>query len=257
MFGDEIRISQILINLLSNAIQYTEQGKISFLVEREADVKEQAAIKFTVKDTGIGIKQEDMGLLFEEYGRLDLQKNRNKEGTGLGISIVQGLLTQMKSRLMVESEYGKGSTFSFVLLQKVVSELPVGMTDARKETSESDTKAWDISDEKVLVIDDTEVNLRIFEALIAPYKVDVHCAASGKEALEMMKKDTYRIVFLDHMMPDMDGIETLKELRGVYCQERLGAICVEMDRRIGMSKGQYRKWISGSTVPGRKAVELI
>lgn len=215
LFGDEIRISQILINLLTNAIKYTEQGKISFLVEREADVKEQAAIKFTVKDTGIGIKQEDMDLLFEEYGRLDLQKNRNKEGTGLGISIVQGLLTQMKSRLMVESVYGKGSTFSFVLLQKVVSELPADMTDTRKDTSESDTKAWDISDEKVLVIDDTEVNLRIFEALIAPYKVDVQCAASGKEALEKMKKDTYRIVFLDHMMPEMDGIETLKELRKI------------------------------------------
>lgn len=215
LFGDEIRISQILINLLTNAIKYTEQGKISFLVEREADEKGQAAIKFTVKDTGIGIKQEDMDLLFEEFGRLDLQKNRNTEGTGLGISIVQGLLTQMKSRLTVESEYGKGSSFSFVLLQKVVSELPNDMTDVGKDTSASDTKLWDISGKKVLVIDDTEVNLRIFEALIAPYKVDIHCAASGKEALEKMKKDTYHIVFLDHMMPEMDGIETLKELRKI------------------------------------------
>ena len=215
LFGDEIRISQILINLLTNAIKYTEQGKISFFVEREADEKGQAAIKFTVKDTGIGIKQEDMDLLFEEFGRLDLQKNRNTEGTGLGISIVQGLLTQMKSRLTVESEYGKGSSFSFVLLQKVVSELPNDMTDVGKDTSASDTKLWDISGKKVLVIDDTEVNLRIFEALIAPYKVDIHCAASGKEALEKMKKDTYHIVFLDHMMPEMDGIETLKELRKI------------------------------------------
>lgn len=215
LFGDEIRISQILINLLTNAIKYTEQGKIFFLVEREADEKGQAAIKFTVKDTGIGIKQEDMDLLFEEFGRLDLQKNRNTEGTGLGISIVQGLLTQMKSRLMVESVYGKGSTFSFILLQKVVSELPNDMTDVGKDTSASDTKLWDISGKKVLVIDDTEVNLRIFEALIAPYKVDIHCAASGKEALEKMKKDTYHIVFLDHMMPEMDGIETLKELRKI------------------------------------------
>lgn len=215
LFGDEIRISQILINLLTNAIKYTEQGKISFLVEREADEKGQAAIKFTVKDTGIGIKQEDMDLLFEEFGRLDLQKNRNTEGTGLGISIVQGLLTQMKSRLTVESEYGKGSSFSFVLLQKVVSELPNDMTDVGKDTSASDAKDWDISDKKVLVIDDTEVNLHIFEALIAPYKIDVHCVASGKEALEKMKKDTYHIVFLDHMMPEMDGIETLKELRKI------------------------------------------
>lgn len=213
LFGDEIRIAQILINLLTNAIKYTEQGKVSFLVEREADMNGQAAIKFTVKDTGIGIKQEDMEVLFEEYGRLDLLKNRNKEGTGLGISIVQGLLSQMKSQLNVESVYGKGSSFSFVLLQKVVAEFPVRLSDSVKNISESNINECDISGKKVLVVDDTVVNLHIFEALIAPYEVEFHCSESGKEALDRMKNDTYSIIFMDHMMPDMDGVETLHELR--------------------------------------------
>lgn len=215
LFGDEIRISQILINLLSNASKYTDQGKVSFWVEREEDVNGQAAIKFTVKDTGIGIKQEDMAALFEEYGRLDLLKNRNKEGTGLGISIVQGLLSQMNSQLNVESVYGKGSTFSFVLLQKEVTEIPAVLPDSGKESLETKTDVWDIRDKKVLVVDDTVMNLHIFKALMAPYEAEVCCAKSGKEALDIMNSATYSIVFLDHMMPEMDGIETLNELRKI------------------------------------------
>ena len=215
LFGDEIRIAQILINLLTNAIKYTEQGKVSFYVERQADINGQAAIKFTVKDTGIGIKQEDMVVLFEEYGRLDLLKNRNKEGTGLGISIVQGLLSQMKSQLKVESVYGEGSSFSFVLLQKVVTEQPVQVPDAVKESAQPDEKEWNVKGKRVLVVDDTVVNLRILEALIAPYEVEVCCSQSGEEAIERMKQDTYSIIFLDHMMPEMDGVETLHELRKI------------------------------------------
>ena len=215
LFGDEIRISQILLNLLTNAIKYTEQGKVSFWVEREEDVNGQVAIKFTIKDTGIGIKPEDMKALFEEYGRLDLLKNRNKEGTGLGISIVQGLLSQMKSQLKVESVYGKGSTFSFVLLQKEVTERLVCLSDSTKESTESKTEELDIKDKKVLVVDDTAVNLHIFKALIAPYEIEVACSTSGKDALHMMKNDTYNIIFLDHLMPEMDGIETLNELRNI------------------------------------------
>lgn len=213
LFGDEIRISQILINLLTNAVKYTDKGKVSFLVEREAAENGQTAIRFTIKDTGIGIKQEDMETLFEEYGRLDLLKNRNMEGTGLGMSIVQGLLAQMNSQLNVESVYGQGSAFSFVLLQKAVEELPVDLSDSIKENTEAKINVSDIKDKKVLVVDDTVVNLHIFEALMAPYEVEVHCAKSGKKALNMMKSNTYNLIFLDHLMPEMDGIETLNELR--------------------------------------------
>ena len=213
LFGDEIRISQILINLLTNAIKYTEQGKVSLTVERDADVKGQTAIKFTVKDTGIGIKKEDMKVLFEEYGRLDLLKNRNKEGHGLGISIVQGLLSQMNSSLNVDSVYGQGSTFSFVLIQKEVSDTQRIAKDTKKEILESKTSITNIKGKKVLVVDDTELNLRIFEALMTPYEVGISCATSGEEAIDMMKNDTYSMIFLDHMMPGMNGIETLNELR--------------------------------------------
>ena len=215
LFGDEIRISQILINLLANAIKYTDEGIVSLFVERESDTNGQTALKFSVKDTGIGIKQEDMKVLFEEYGRLDLLKNRNKEGTGLGISIVQGLLTQMNSRLCVDSVYGEGSTFSFVLLQKEVTKLPEPMEALQNETSGPKADALDIKDKKVLVVDDTAVNLHIFQALMAPYGAEVVCANSGEKALDMIKKDTYNIIFLDHLMPGMDGIETLNELRKI------------------------------------------
>lgn len=210
LFGDEIRISQILINLLANAVKYTEEGKVSFMVEREPDVNGHAAIKFTVKDTGIGIKQEDMETLFEEFGRLDLLKNRNTEGTGLGISIVQGLLSQMNSQLKVESMYGKGSAFSFVLLQKEVTET----ADAENGT-EQKAEVRDVKGKKVLVADDTIVNLHIFEALIAPYEVKLYCAKNGEKALDRMKKETYDLIFLDHMMPGMDGVATLRELRKI------------------------------------------
>lgn len=215
LFGDEIRIAQILINLLTNAAKYTDQGKVSFLIERGEDTEGQAAIKFTVKDTGIGIKQEDMDTLFAEFGRLDLLRNRNMEGTGLGMSIVEGLLMEMNSRLEVESVYGKGSAFSFTLLQKVVDELPVKMSDANKETAILEMNIMNAQDKKVLVVDDTAVNLRLFKALMAPYKVEVHCAKGGKEALDMIKGNTYHVVFLDHMMPEMDGVETLAQLRQI------------------------------------------
>ena len=213
LFGDEIRISQILVNLLTNAIKYTDRGKISLLIERETDMNGQAAIKFTVKDTGIGIKQEDMEMLFEEYGRLDLLKNRNKEGTGLGISIVQGLLSQMNSKLMVESEYGKGSTFSFVLLQKEVSGDILPYAEDEEKDVQSTVRVSDVKGKKVLVVDDTAINLKIFKALVYPYELEVDCAGSGMNALDMMRKEKYSLIFMDHMMPEMDGVEVLHALR--------------------------------------------
>lgn len=215
LFGDEIRISQILVNLLTNGIKYTEQGTVSLLMEREADENGQVAIRFTVKDTGMGIRQEDMKELFAEYGRLDLLKNRNKEGTGLGISIVQGLLSQMNSQLVVESVYGKGSTFSFVLLQKEVADNPAYLSDSLKENIKSAITVPDMKNKKVLIVDDTYMNIKIFKALVAPYKLDVSCAQSGRQALDMIKKEKYNIVFLDYMMPGMDGVETFKEIRKI------------------------------------------
>lgn len=218
LFGDEIRISQILINLLVNSVKYTNEGKVSFYVEKVADLNGQVAIKFSVHDTGVGIKQEDMATFFEEYGRIDLIKNRNTEGTGLGMSIVQGLLAQMKSQLIVESVYGKGSTFSFVLLQKVVNEKEVQDADNEKEDEgkgNQENAIREIPDRNILVVDDSAINLHVVEALMAPYKANVECVNGGRKAIEMMKQKKYDIVFIDHMMPEMDGIETLNELRRI------------------------------------------
>lgn len=211
LFGDELRISQILINLLTNAVKYTRQGKVCLCVEREDDISGQVALRFSVKDTGIGIKQEDMHILFEEYGRLELLQNRENEGTGLGLSIVQGLLARMNSQLVVESEYGKGSEFSFVLLQKEVSEPSCdGELTDRAGFGEVTS---DLSNKKILVVDDTEMNIKIAEALIAPYKVQLDSAQGGREALKMMQTHKYDLVFMDHLMPEMDGVATLNELR--------------------------------------------
>lgn len=215
LFGDEIRISQILVNLLTNAMKYTEQGKVSLLVERQGECKGQVAIRFAITDTGMGIKQEDMESLFEEYGRLDLLKNRDKEGTGLGISIVQGLLAQMNSKLEVDSIYGEGSTFSFVLLQKEVTGYDPAAPDSGKETSDGIANVPDIKGKSVLVVDDVAINLNIFEAMIAPYELETDCAKSGKKALDMMERKSYDMIFLDHLMPEMNGIETLNELRKI------------------------------------------
>ncbi|MGN0438421.1 MAG: ATP-binding protein [Lachnospiraceae bacterium] len=218
LFGDEIRISQILVNLLSNAIKYTDQGTISLFVDRQDDMNGQAAIRFIVKDTGIGIKKEDMELLFEEYGRLELLKNRNQEGTGLGISIVQGLLTQMNSKLHVESTYGEGSEFSFVLPQKIVLEEAISPEEAAgvisdEENNDVSIDSLDMSDKKVLVVDDTPLNLKIFCALMAPFDIEVFLAESGKDALAIMKENRFDLIFMDHLMPEMDGVETLHALR--------------------------------------------
>lgn len=215
LFGDEIRISQILVNLLTNAMKYTEQGKVSLLVERQGECKGQVAIRFAITDTGMGIKQEDMESLFEEYGRLDLLKNRDKEGTGLGISIVQGLLAQMNSKLEVESIYGEGSTFSFVLLQKEVTGYDPAMPDSGKEMADGIATVPDVKGKNVLVVDDTAINLIVFEAMIAPYELETDCAKSGKKALAMMERKSYDMIFLDYLMPEMNGIETLNELRKI------------------------------------------
>lgn len=215
LFGDELRITQILVNLLSNAVKYTVAGKITLTVERKDSPEGCALLHFELRDTGIGIRKEDMEAMFSDYGRLDLVKNRNIEGTGLGIGIVQGLLTRMNSRLVVESEYGVGSVFSFDLLQKAVEAPFAGAARQTLDVCDSEEELPDISGRKLLVVDDTVVNLRVFEAMMAPYEADINCAKSGDKALEMMKNRRYDMVFLDHLMPGKDGVETLKELRAI------------------------------------------
>ena len=209
LFGDEIRIAQILTNLLTNAVKYTTKGSVTLSIQAVKDRQGMDAILYQVEDTGCGIRKEDMEKLFTAYGRLDLERNRRVEGTGLGIGIVTGLLEAMNSRLQVESEYEKGSRFWFVLTQNYVDVAPVEAPVDRKLSK----KKLDIGDKKILVVDDAPINLKVAKVLLQKYGVNPDLVDSGEKALEMMRKTDYDLVFLDHMMPGMNGVETLKQVR--------------------------------------------
>jgi signal transduction histidine kinase/CheY-like chemotaxis protein len=235
-FGDELRVKQILNNLLSNAIKYTNEGSVVLSVnwEKKDDV---AWITFVVKDTGRGIKPEDLTKLFSEYQQFDTKANRHIEGTGLGLSITKKLLVLMNGVISVESEYGKGSAFTVKIPQRIVDETPIGETIVR------DLEAFHYKDihnidglrlvrnnmpyGKVLVIDDVETNLDVAKGLLLPYGLSIDTASSGLEAIAKIKAiseggstSSYDLVLMDHMMPGMDGIEAVRiirnEIQGEY-----------------------------------------
>lgn len=214
LYGDDKRIKQVLVNLLSNAIKYTDGGEVALHVDCTIDGR-IAYLHFTVKDTGIGIKQEDIGKIYDAYQRFDMQRNRNVEGTGLGMNIVQELLRLMDSEIKIESEFNQGSEFSFLITQDIMEESPIGEFNNHFRTSADEVyeNNYTAPNASVLVVDDFEMNLKVFKGLLKPTKIRVSVAESGKECLELMRKNHYDIVFLDHMMPDMDGIETLKEIK--------------------------------------------
>ena len=220
LFGDEIRIKQCIINIITNAVKYTETGSVDLDVDYDEvepesldDVSsDHVLIRVAVTDTGIGIREEDMDKLTSAFERIDLQRNRTIEGTGLGISIVTSLLSLMDSKLEVSSEYGKGSKFSFAIKQRVVSWDPIG--DFARKVRESKTEAgnyhetFHAPDAKILVVDDTRTNLTVIEGLLKQTQIQIDTATSGMEAIEKVKHKKYHMIFLDHRMPEMDGIQT-------------------------------------------------
>lgn len=217
LYGDDVRIKQIVTNLLTNAVKYTPQGGIEMKVAYEKTGGEELMLKISVKDTGMGIRQEDMGKLFESFQRLDEEKNRNIEGTGLGMNITMSLLKLMDGEMKVESEYGKGSEFTVTIPQRIVCSEPAGDFEAikkRRERNVSKTSQSFIAPEaSVLVVDDNSMNLTVFKSLLKRTKMKITTADSGRRCLELVKKEKYHIIFMDHMMPEMDGIETLHEMR--------------------------------------------
>lgn len=212
-FGDDKRIRQILLNLLSNAVKYTEQGTVTLKMTGET-VGENYKLYVAVKDTGIGIKPEDIENVKQAYRRVDTERNRKVEGTGLGINIVQQFLALMGSELQVQSEYEKGSVFSFELMQQVISKEPLG--DFRSGFLQAEAvyrSVFEAPEAKILVVDDYRMNLKVFKQLMKQTKAQVYEAQSGEECLELLKKEAFHLVFLDHMMPGMDGIETLHVIK--------------------------------------------
>lgn len=217
LIGDEIRIKQCVTNLLSNAVKYTEKGKVTMDVSYEKIDEVSIELIISVKDTGMGIKQEDLDKLFSPFERIEEMRNRTIEGTGLGMSIVKKLLSLMDTSLQVKSIYGQGSEFSFRVKQDVVSWEPIGdFKEKYKEYIESIDQYYQrfqAPDARILVVDDTEMNLTVIKGLLKQNLIQIDTAISGLEALEKVKEVKYDIIFLDHRMPGMDGLETFDVMK--------------------------------------------
>ena len=218
LYGDELRIKQVLTNLLSNAVKYTKEGSVTLKVFFQWKDEETIELGFSVIDTGMGIKQEDLSKLFDSFKRLDISKNRNIEGTGLGLNIAKRLVELMQGSITVESEYGKGSTFTVLIPQKVMGPKLLGdmmkaLQECRMEKEALATEVFTAPNATILVVDDNAMNLSVIKELLKRTKINVDLAASGKECLELTKHKVYDMILLDHMMPELDGIETLNILR--------------------------------------------
>ncbi len=229
LYGDDVRIRQIITNILTNAVKYTHEGNVRFRMNAPEKNNGYVRLEVSVSDTGIGIKEEDLGKLFTSFQRLDQEKNRNIEGTGLGITIVQRLLNMMDSELQVSSVYGVGSTFSFAIMQKIVRDEPMGDFEKRFRIASEAVENAPVKTApkaKVLVVDDNETNLVVAKSLLKRTLVNIDTALCGKQCIELLKKNSYDIVFLDHMMPEMDGIETLDIIKNENLSGRAAFIAL-------------------------------
>lgn len=215
--GDAIRLTQILNNLISNAVKYTREGYVEFSVRWE-NVRggEEAAgiLSVSVKDSGIGMKEEDIQRISDSFLRFEDRKNANIQGLGLGLSIVARLLALMGGRLDIDSEYEKGSTFSFRISQKIANESPIGRLEDGLEIHQAGPYELFVAPEaSILVVDDNVMNLDLFKGFLRDTQMQIDTAFNGEEALKLLERKTYQLVFLDHMMPVMDGMEALKAIR--------------------------------------------
>ena len=243
LYGDDIRIRQILINFLSNAVKYTSTGHIKFTVDYK---KSDSGIVLivAVEDTGKGIKEEDIDNLFKNFSRVDLNSNRNVQGTGLGLAISARLIELMEGEYDVESTYGKGSCFKCSIPQEIDKDIPIGEGEAEdiyvkkmvpfeiktynpvqadssiepvkeeKKTKE-EAVAQKCEGKKFLVVDDNPINIKVLQALLKLFKIESDSAYSGPEAIEKVMSENYDLIMMDHMMPDMDGIETTQKIREI------------------------------------------
>ena len=217
LYGDDMRVSQVAVNLLTNAVKYTPEGKVDLYVEKESSDDKTISLRVRVRDTGIGIKEEDIGKLFESFTRLEETRNRNIEGTGLGMAIVNRLLSMMGSNLEVESVYGEGSEFAFTVKQEIIDQTPIGDFEqrAKKALDENgdDTYVY-APGAKILIVDDNELNLKVISNLLKLNGIKPELLLSGQEMLDELKTgNRYDIIMLDHMMPKMDGIEALEKAK--------------------------------------------
>jgi len=210
--GDELRIKQIYNNILSNAVKYTEEGRISIEAKGEWE-NDKFYLVFSVEDTGVGIKEEDIPTLFDSFQRMDMKRNKYIQGTGLGLSITKQLIDHMDGTIEVKSEYGKGSCFVVRIPQTVIDKKPMGdfaeVHEIQNETKKEEQFVRFSSRYHVLVVDDNEMNLTVMKALLGKTGLTLDFANSGTECIRLCKVKKYDLIFMDHMMPKPDGIETL------------------------------------------------
>lgn len=244
LYGDDIRIRQIMVNLLTNAVKYTDKGSVTYKVSATTN-NSKSILHVSVKDTGMGIKEEDLGKLFEQYQRLDIDKNRNIEGTGLGMSITLQLLKLMDSELKVKSVYGEGSEFYFDINQEVRDITPIGSLQERIK-EQSSTYDYGVSfiapNARVLLVDDNYMNRKVARSLLRDTRIRIDEAAGGYECLECVKETHYDVILLDHMMPDLDGIKTLRIMRenNMYKCENTPVVALTANMVAG-AKEMYEK----------------
>ncbi len=249
LFGDVVRVRQIMTNILNNAVKYTDEGSVSLKISgTRPDCTENGKpilnLVVEVKDTGIGISKENLGKLFVKFERLDLVRNSTKEGTGLGLAITKMLLDMMHGRIDVESEYGKGSTFTVIVPQGIVSDEPIGNFKEKFEKSIGEKEDYHESfiapAAKVLVVDDTRMNLIVATEILKDTKMFIDTAISGRDAVKMTLKTRYDVILMDQRMPEMDGEETLHEIRSFpgSPNRQTPVICLTADAVVG-AKERY------------------
>jgi CheY-like chemotaxis protein/anti-sigma regulatory factor (Ser/Thr protein kinase) len=230
LLGDELRVRQILNNLLSNAIKYTREGQVEFRIGGKQE-EDNYWLEVSVKDSGIGIKEEDLDKLFTEYSQLDTKSNRHIEGTGLGLAISKRLAEMMDGTITVKSTYGKGTVFSVRLKQKIIDIIPLGKENAEnlhnlrfleqgRDRRRRSLPRVRMPYARVLIVDDVATNIDVARGMMVPYELAIDCTGSGPDAISMIKegKNQYNAIFMDHMMPGMDGIETVKIIRDIQSE---------------------------------------
>ena len=253
LYGDVVRVRQVITNILNNAVKYTDEGSVSLTVAGDItgqteDGKKTVELVISVKDTGIGISEEDMGKLFGKFERVDLEKNSTKEGTGLGLAITKMLLEMMDGSITVKSEYGKGSTFTISLPQVVLSDEPVGNFREKFENALERKKSYHESfrapSARVLIVDDTRMNLIVVTEFLKDTLIRLDTAGGGREAIKLALANKYDVILMDQRMPEMDGVETLHEIRKHTDGPNIDTpvICLTADAVVGarnryLSKG--------------------
>ncbi len=213
--GDEKRLKQILINLLDNAVKYTEKGSVTLTVVGEVCSTDEVLLTIKIADTGIGIRKENLERIYDSFNRVDEKKNKRIAGSGLGLAITKQLIDLMQGEIAVDSIYTKGTVFTIMIHQKIVNTEPIGKLDfiyQRKEEGNKYKPLFEAPEARVLIVDDNRMNRMVAGKLLEATKMQVDVASSGEECLEMTKKKFYHVILLDYMMPEMDGLETLKAL---------------------------------------------